>query len=81
MFIVLHGTLPPNIIRTPKSKRRGVVAGASFLSVFHSGCYQHSCRLGRDGELDFTINGLDQIPDVYRSSRDIATQYHSHIKE
>ena len=32
-------------------------------------------------DLGITINGLDQIPDVYRSSRDIATQYHSHAKE
>ncbi|MFC3912571.1 carbonate dehydratase [Pseudaeromonas sharmana] len=28
-------------------------------------------------DLGVTINALDQIPDVYRSSRDIVTQYHS----
>ena len=28
-------------------------------------------------DLGVTINALDQIPDVYRSSREIVTQYHS----
>ena len=31
-------------------------------------------------DLGITVNGLDQVPDVYRSSREIVTQYHSHGK-